>query len=330
MAYNQNDSKGPVQTGQAVWGTVVSRNDPLKRNRFQVRISGDEDDQGMMPDQTGLQWMQCMTPGSPQMRQNGTFPAGYMVGSKVMLQSVGGQSYVIAGAFNNNESNDSTQDVHNQATDTSLTEVTNAMGPIHPDQRSPKWGEPFGDEGTIVARAYTNLTEQTPQFKGDPVPKIADQAPTPDKYGQRRNSKNNKRKNPLGSFKFPTGDAQKVDKEMEATQSPELIKNALNMIDNLRKTAEGGQNPKMPESVGGMGNIMGALSMLASLFQQQNNQQQQEQQKKTIIEEELRKIYKKFFPDRDPLDLFGKETEHYKAWRAEYLQMMGLEEVATS
>lgn len=318
---NPSNINGIVQSGQEVYGVIVDRNDPDKRGRFKVRIMGDQDDMGAQPDDQ-LQWIQCMSGGQPQLRGNGLFPASYMVGSKVLLRNYGQQGYVISGAVPNNDQNSELQDHHVSATPTSHHMVANFDG-IWPTQKDfLTWGNPDA-AGTLIARMYQNGEVQTPTsaFKKDPKDGIINQKPNA--FGDPK-SKHPTRK-PIGNDKYPFASVDKVDKEMQALASPELVKNALSMVQNLRGTIDGGLNIPMVDSVGGIQNILGALQSIASMFSAAKDTKAQAQQKKNILESELRRIYTAT-TNLSPLDMFGNETPEYKTWRAAYLQATGYTE----
>ena len=61
------------------------------------------------------------------------------------------------------------------------------------------------------------------------------------------------------------------------------------------------------------------------MFQQSQNTQQQKQDKKALMEAQLRQLYKTE-TGKEPLDIFGQETQEYQAWRTKYLKDHGLED----
>ena len=124
------------------------------------------------------------------------------------------------------------------------------------------------------------------------------------------------------------GDEDAPEDPMERAGHPETVKNAYKMAKKLRETAkQNSEQPKMEDSVGGLGNILGALSAVAAMKQQaQQRRQNQNQTKKEIFESLLRKYYTQA-TGKDPLDIFGHETPDYKAWRIEYLRINNLTDV---
>lgn len=164
-----------------------------------------------------------------------------------------------------------------------------------------------------------------PPPKGLDTEVAAETAPRPDEYGG-DGKPIIETKEPTVSKKKYEGEP-KADVDLKKAGHPETVKNAYDMIDKLRNTIkQNSEQPKMEDAVGGMGNILGALSSVASLFQQaQQRVQNQKQEKKKVLESYLRQYYTDH-TGKDPLDIFGNETPDYKAWRAEYLRINNLEE----
>lgn len=321
MSNNPNDRSGPIQTGQKGKGIILNRQDPLKQNRYLVAMQGMDGEIGQP------QWMVVKQQGMATRMLGGT--TRYMVGDWVSLEQNGnsGQIFEITGAHENEKQDDQKRDKHYDASSEDPYKVSDGMGPVQ-TRVWDGWGKPEFSFGSVdMAKAWTNGYTPTPYnpYKGDPVESAAKETPTSQKYG-RNSPRVPPEEQGLGTEKYPKADPKKADKDLESAGVPETVKNAYKMVDNLRKTVEGGMNPQMPDSVGGMGNIMGALSAIASLFAAAQNTQQQKQENKTIMETTLRNIYKAE-TGKDPLDIFGKETLDYKTWRTNYLTTHNLTEI---
>lgn len=318
MAYNPSDKNGPVQSQSVVTAVVVDINDPDQSGRYKVRILGEQDDQAKIPDDQ-LQWINPMTNGEAQTRTHGKFPpANYKVGSKVVLNNVGGQGYVISGAMTNNEQDDQKRDSHPNSTSNSPMPWADELSPDnHPYSRIVE-GK-FLDEimpGTLSGLNIMNGITPTTFEKADPVDKVVNKVPTK-RYGGRPNSKKNKWDNRVGKGIYKGN--PNATEYLTEVGAKELVPNAISMIEQLKKTAKGGQNPKMPESIGGLLSMLGALAGIS-----QNNQKEQkgyEEQKKQVKEEFLRALYKRL-TGKEPLDLYGNETAGYKKWRTDYLNSL--------
>jgi len=321
---NPSDRNGPIQTGQKGKGIILNRQDPLKQNRYLVAMQGMDGELGQP------QWMVVKSQGMATRMLGGT--TRYMVGDWVSLEQNGnsGQIYEITGAHKNEKTDENTKDKHLDETSDEPYKVADSMGPVQPRVFA-GWGTPgftFGDVN--AAKSYVNglvPTQYTP-YKDDPVKAAADEAPPPAKYAGTKGAKlgEKARGKSLGTKKYPLASTDKADKDLDAAGVKETVEKARAMVDNLRKTIEGGLNPKMPDSVGGMGNIMSALSSIASLFSSASNSSQNKQQQRTIMESTLRSIYKNE-TGKEALDVFGKETQDYKTWRTAYLALHNLTDV---
>lgn len=325
MSRNPSDRSGPIQTGQKGKGIILNRQDPLKQNRYLVAIQGMDGELGQP------QWMVVQGQGMGTRMLGGT--TRYMVGDWVSLEQAGnsGQIFEITGSHKNEKTDENTKDKHLDETSDEPYKVADSMGPVQPRVFA-GWGTPgftFGDVN--AAKAYVNgqvMTQYTP-YKDDPVKAAAEEGKTPDKYVGTKGAnigKSHAPKKGLGVKPYPLASPNETDKDLEAAGVDETVKKARSMVDNLRKTIEGGLNPKMPDSVGGMGNIMSALSSIASLFSSASNTQQNKQQQRTVMESTLRAIYKNE-TGKDALDIFGKETQEYKTWRTAYLALHDLTDV---
>lgn len=316
MVHNPSDTDGVVQRQQTVMAVVVDINDPMQSGRVKVRILGEQDDQAKIPDES-LQWTQVSAAGTAQLRTVGSSPPHqYRVGSTVMMNNVGQQGYVVTGAMTNNEQSDGTKDMHPNATTTSPTPWSSPMGAKnHPYS---KWirGKFLHEveNQTPIAYGFLSNQENAAVEKRDGVETAVEKTPV-EKYGQRPNSRKGKEPNKFGEDMF---DFQKNATEfMKKTGDPEVIPNAINMIEQLKKTAEQGGNPKQPDSLGGLGNILGALAGVASMLSNMSK----DNKKKEVQKQYMLDTFKRLF-GKEPIDQFGNETPEYKKWEAEFLASM--------
>jgi hypothetical protein len=315
---NPSNKTGPIQSNFVVQALVVDDKDPEEAGRFKCRIFGEQDDIGQIPDEQ-LQWISCIQPGSGQIRQVGSWPPGkYMKGSRVTLLNMGAQGWSVLGAISNdgvnkdNQKDDKQQDIHHTATSKSPLQIISALGNV---ARGVVNGTDFRNlPSTTQALLKLNSTVQA--FKQNPIKAILNLAPVPDIYGGRRQVKV-----PEGLFKSigvekyfgQVGNAQQF---MQLAGATSLIPNALGMLEQLKQTATQALNIPMIDSVGGLGNILGALQGIQSAFNSTNQGTQQQDQQN--LEEELRRIYK-VITNKEPLDKFGNETLDYKTWKENYL-----------
>lgn len=162
-----------------------------------------------------------------------------------------------------------------------------------------------------------------PYMKGPDTETAAKTAPRPTEYGS-DGEPIVKTEEPTVSKVAYKGE-KKSDVDLKKAGHPETVKNAYDMVDNLRKTIKkNSEDPTAQEALGGEGNISGALAAVASLFQQaQQRVENQKQAKKEVLESYLRKYYKEA-TGKEALDLFGKETPDYQAWRTAYLELNNL------
>ena len=314
---NPSNKTGPIQSNFVVQALVVDDKDPEEMGRFKCRILGEQDDTGQIPDEQ-LQWISCIQPGSGQIRQVGSWPPGkYMKGSRVTLLNMGAQGWSVLGAISNdgvnkdNQKDIKRQDIHHTATSHSKLPVGREVPDIIIK------GKRFRDLLPKTQELNGNFDSTIQGFIGqDPIQRILNLYPTPDIYGARRQVKV-----PEGLFKSigvekyigQVGNAQQF---MQQVASQELIPNALGMLEQLKKTATQALNIPMIDSVGGLGNILGALQGIQSAFNSTNQGTQQQDQQN--LEDELRRMYKAI-TNKDPLDRFGNETLDYKTWKQNYL-----------
>jgi hypothetical protein len=322
MAYNPSDKQGPLQSQTFQYAVVVDDKDPDESGRFKCRILGEQDDQGKIPDEK-LPWVACLTNNQPQLRQVGKFPAGnYAIGSKVLLFNLGQQGWVIMGSVTNHEKEKNKADRHDESTSTSLKLVTAVFGNIFTKIIGGKglFNNKTVSEGisATTQTAYSLMNGILPSvpFNGDPINAIKTMAKTEAKYDLRGASKVLSGFLSFGNVAFNNMDMTNPTKEVQKI-SQELIPNAVNMIEQLKTTAKSGQNILANLSVGGFGNILGAIQGIASLIKQESNRDNKKDNE-NALEEELRRLYKEL-TKKEPLNEFGKETAQYIKWKQAYL-----------
>lgn len=322
MSYNPSDKEGPLQSQTFQYGLVIDDKDPDETGRFKVRILGEQDDKGKIPDEK-LPWVACLTNNQPQLRQVGKFPAGnYAIGSKVVLFNLGQQGWVIMGSVSNHEKEKNKADRHSESTSTSPLKLIDVF------KKAPVAGKGLFNNKTVsegiaatteIAESITNgrLPALFDAFVGNPIDDIIKTAKTEAKYDLRSITKVLPGEfQSFANFAFNKMDMTNPTKEVQRI-SQELIPNAVGMIEQLKTTAKSGQNILANLSVGGFGNILGAIQGIASLIQQESKRDNKKDNE-NLLEEELRRLYKEL-TKKEPLNEFGKETAQYIKWKQAYL-----------
>lgn len=299
-------------TNGSVLGMVVDVKDPLKQGRCLVRLLGSQADRGKIPDEK-LCWVSAAQFGAA-FGGVGEFPPNFRVGSKVILSMVGGmQNHVITGSIPNQEQDKNKKDSRPEATGDAHTQWYDAAGAAV-DRENRGTSASALPPGTETAYNVNNSSSRT-YTTGNPLENIINGAKIPDIFGGRVSPKSLLQKS-IGGFPF-IGELTNPQNFMSSVGAPELIPNALSMIEQLKKTAQTGQNILANLSVGGLGNILGAVSGIASLLNKEKNRNN-EQEQKDALEELLRRLYKEF-TGKEPLDQFQKETPPYIKWKTAYL-----------
>lgn len=322
MSYNPSDKEGPLASQIFQYAVVVDDKDPDESGRFKCRILGEQDDQGKIPDDK-LPWVTCLTNNQPQLRQVGKFPGGnYAIGSKVMMCNLGQQGWVIMGAVTNQEKEKNKADRHDESTSTSPKKIVDALGNVFNNIIGGKglFNKKTTDKGispdTQTAYSLMNGILPSIPFTGDPIDPIKKMAKTEAKYDLRGPAKVLEGFLSFGNVAFNKMDMTNPTKEV-AKISQELIPGAVSMIEQLKKTAQSGQNILATNSVGGLGNILGAIQGVASMIKKEKDRNTT-QENADLLEEELRRLYKEL-TKKEPLNEFGKETAQYIKWKQAYL-----------
>lgn len=241
-------SSGSYGTAGIFQGEIVSINDPLRRNRVQVRVFGYQDDKGTIPD-SKLSWYAVAQQNS-QLKGAGS-SHNYYPGSKVMLVPMGTELIVIgatagfdslkrkAGGTNGQSKE---PDVPQTAQGSGKTQAmaTDGQGKDTVNHGfNPQTNKPF--EEPQEKKAYDDSKQKAPFDRGQPA-KFADLMS-------------------IGIEKLVHGeDVLSKIKGMDGNASG-AIKSAIDIITNLRKNGFGNSNQTI-----GKGNIQAAAKQFVSDF----------------------------------------------------------------
>ena len=158
------------------------------------------------------------------------------------------------------------------------------------------------------------------QFRGkDPLKEIAKFANLPSGKKGFKSVKDAKTPESIGNFLANAGNVLNAPKFIEQTigQKGELIPGALKMAQNLQKSVSGGGISNVFTSVGGAGNLAGAIAGIGAISKTAADNKPNDEEMNEL-EEELRRLYK-LLTGQEPLDANGQETNEYKAWKQLYL-----------
>jgi hypothetical protein len=326
---NPSDKDGSVQSQLLQLCTVIDDCDPEQGGRVKLRVLGEQDDQGKVPDNK-CSWVQCVTNNKAQLRHSGSFPPQYKIGSKVLAINLGQQGLFVLGSVPNGEKDDSSSDIHPAARgkrkkvnnggtrDGNVARQSTAGSPLSGLHNLLQVGEGKLPSTETAINGFLNNRIKNIPFIGDILQDIVKKAQTESKYNKRPGAKVNEGEfKSFANFAFNQMDMTNPTKEVQRL-SQELIPNAVSMIEQLKKTAQSGQNILASNSVGGLGNILGAIQGIASMIKKEQNRNDQ-QDNQNNLEEELRRIYKEL-TGKEPLDQFGKETAQYIKWKEAYLR----------
>jgi hypothetical protein len=287
--YNPSDKRGVTRSQEVVIGVVVDNKDPTETGRVKVRILGEQEDIANIPDDK-LPWYPVMTNGFAQLKGVGRFPAGggYLPGSRIVMQNLGQQGFIIIGAITNSETTPGKEDRHPESTSTSLVAIRDGLR----EHRRVLDGGRQLNELEAITQAAKGLMDSERLAKWTRVgPKdkkrgINTSAGTP-QYNDREPARTPEGQSPMPISVDPWDFAINAQKFVKKIPNAELIKGAADMIENLKRVAETGQNPRMPNSIGGMGNIISALQSIMSLISKFKKKKDDDDKKK---EEELKKL----------------------------------------
>lgn len=272
---NPSDLTGARASQQFVTAVVVSDKDPTQTGRFRCRFIGEQDDKKVSDEQ--LPWYSCITNGQAQLKGIGESPSGsYLPGSRVILLNLGQQQWAIVGAISNSQEGQGKEDRHPESTKGTPVRVNDGQNAYR------KWFK-----GSIHPSKYPRTTEDALGLLNSTiqafVPRIGEQ--------QRKEEINNQAKRP----KYMGGDARakhqpndpgetigteiwnklrNAQKQVQSKANAELIKQAVDMMEKLKKAAQGGNNIRMPNSVGGMGNIIAGLNSINAWYKKHTENQE--------------------------------------------------------
>jgi len=320
---NPSNFKGNLQQQNWVVATIVDvdrDSDGPKDGSVKVKFDGEHGDEMGGQD---LQWVKHVVNGETQMRQHGKWPPHqYQVGERVLVMNMGQQGWMILGSTGNSEKDDQRRDMHHEADNASYMPWSDMGGEdSHPWARIVQGKsvtelppDPFGQfvyEGPPA----------TPPQPEDGVASATQKTPNANKYGKRIAQRLLNKEKRVGESPYP-GDPNATTFSQNIG-AEEQVKNAYNMIEQLKQTAQGDLNIPMPDALGGMGNIMGALASIAA-FMSQVQQGSKKEDKKTI-RDQIFAMYTRA-TGLQPLDIYGNETPTYIAYEKKQLVAMGYDE----
>lgn len=316
VSFNPSDDRGSLQYKSKVQAVVVDNKDPNESGRVKCRILGEQDDEANIPDDS-LPWYQCMT-SNPQVRGVGKFPAGdYEVGSKVILESIGQQEFIVVGAIPNNLQEKDVQDRDMESTKSTRRKKLDA--PKTPSITKVFEGDWLGKlESTRTALRMMNSKLRTSyQAKENPKEDLHNSSGIPEYLGRRMALKVKDGEYPtIGTFEHKRADllnAQKYIMDTLGTKA-ELIPRSLSILESLKKTARGSQNVPWDKSIGGLQNFISAVKGILDIVSfEKEGRKEKEERELTLYE-----IYK-LETGKNALDENGNETEEYKKWLEDYL-----------
>jgi len=286
---NPSDKSGLTREQSVVIGVVVDNKDPNETGRIKVRIVGEQEDLSQVPDDK-LPWYPVLTNGYSQTKGVGRFPAGgaYLPGTRIMMQNLGQQGFVVIGSLTNSETTPGKEDRHPESTSTSPVKVRDGQ---REHRRILRGGQQLNELETITSAVLSIMNSETPiQWTrvgpNDKKRGINIAAGSP-QYNERESARIPEGQKPMPFSVLPWDLGRNSQRQVQSTPRSELIDGAVNMLESLKKTAETGSNPRMPNSIGGMNNIINALTSIMNLIKKHKKKKDEEDQQK---EEELKRL----------------------------------------
>jgi len=329
---NPNDKYGSVQSQNQVIAIVVDDRDPDESGRFKCRILGDQDDEGLVPDDK-LAWYACTGSGTAGMRGHGGFPPPYTVGSRVILPNMDQQGYYIGASAPNTLTDKNYEDRHTEGTSTTREDhfpkgpgdvMTNTLfdGSKHlfELERTTKQALALANQKTTSKRKTTD--NQKKGIGSDPTkPSYLDQEPV-------QWLSDNLNPQTIGTLKESAASMSNPQQFIQSTlgaQMGVLIPNSLDIIEKLKETAASGTNKTAIQSIGGIGNFTGAISGIMSFMKKKAKN-------KNVDDETINALYELYFEETglEALDENGEETVLYQAWEILYFARGIAAEIETS
>jgi hypothetical protein len=320
MVFNpfQFDPSSPGQAGMHS-AEVVDIDDPKKLGRVKLRFPWQHD----IPVDK-LAWS-SVAGGTDNPNRLGLGKSNRLeIGSKVAVIFMGDQGAMLVLASIPNTQD---PDANNATADLHLAKVKDAehnrddwkqkvYGQYEED---PKGAKP-GDE-----RRINQGRKQSPKTEGDPKKKSVGGGgdPEPRRFGNRRGAKSETDSHTpktIGGLPKQQSDMLNATKYIDQTlgKKGELIPNSLKMVQQLQSTAKSGGVWSSDGSVGGAGNIAGALAGISQFVQTNSGQTQQQEQTLSLLER-LLLLYKRL-TGQDGRDGNGQLTAAFIQWRDEYLR----------
>lgn len=307
MSYDSNnpsDQNGTTRSQQTVIGVVVSNKDPQQTGRVKVRIVGEQDDMKVSDDD--LPWYPVMTNGFPQVGGVGRFPTGgmYLPGSRIVMRNLGQQGFVIEGAIQNSQTQQGKEGRHPESTSTSPVIVRDGKEAMHRRVHEGSKAMTEIQENTQKVMQVLNGEVQNiwERVSGDEkIKKIVEEAKTSVQYLERAAARVKQGESPMPVSVDPWDYARNAQKFVQKVPNSELIKNSVNMLENLKKVAQQSMNPQQIMSLGGAGNIMGALQSIMQFLQKHTpkKKKDEETEEEKRLREELEKLEER---SRDPAE----------------------------
>ncbi len=325
---NPSDIHGPLQYGTLKVCVVTDIDDPLKVGRFQLLDVGKQTEQ--TTPQNKQPWVSCVSSKGAQHRGVGVFPPQeFVTGTRVLVADLGNQNSIILGALPNTEDKEKRhQDMNRAAQGPGNTPLILLLaGAINAIFAAFGSKYPYNYKGTKDALGFL-LRKLGANWKtGDANQSVLNNSKTPDYLGSGFGSKIFKKGGGpfgIGPFPFNSGDMTDPVKYIQSKigTKGEIIPNALQMSQTLKQIGLKGLNIDSLSSVGGLGNITGALSGISSLISSKSKANTDKEEAEDL-EAQLRQLYRELF-EKEPLNSQGLETEDYKKWKAEYLSNVDL------
>ena len=293
MKSNPSDTDGATQRQETVIGIVIDNKDPEETGRVRVRILGEQDDQSVSDDQ--LPWYPVLSNGFPQTGGVGRFPAGgmYLPGTRIVLRNVGQQGFLVEGSIPNSQTEKGKQDRHPASTSTSTVEVRSGSGKTHQIVLDGSKLLNELEKTTDSVMSYVN-GEKSKVWKrvNDKVKKIVEEAATSIQFNERPSARIKQGQKPMPISVKPWDFSINAQEFVKQIPNAELIQNSVSMLENLKKTAQQSLNPQQIMSLGGIGNIMGALQSILgfiNLFKPKKKDDKKTKEEE-VIEEVLKEL----------------------------------------
>jgi hypothetical protein len=243
-------ASGSYGTSGTFIGEIVNINDPLRRNRVQVRIHGYENDKGLIPDDK-LSWYSVLSTSSSQLAGSSSTHS-YYPGAKVLLTMAGTEMIVMGttagfdsdkrrsgSSSGSSEQPDTPRQVQGKGKEQSGARDGEGKDTTTPTSRDPKTDKPYQEPDE--QDAYKDSRDRAPFKKGEKAKKPDDKS--------------------IGNIKNTQGaDILQMIKGMDGNASG-AIKAGVDLIQKLRQSSYGTSQEMI-----GSGLMQQAASQAASDF----------------------------------------------------------------